>query len=120
MAFPDLAPLPPLPEQVEPDHWLQKIHGKFYKRRIQANGSVQVDKQYYYIRKALKGQQILLRVDATARQFKVLLDGKPIKRVDIKGLYNGVMDLEPYLDLIRQEAESEWQQYLRRQRYSRR
>ena len=51
VAFPDLAPLPPLPEQVEPDHWLQKIHGKFYKRRIQASGSVQVGKQYYYIRK---------------------------------------------------------------------
>lgn len=41
-------------------------------------------------------------------------------RVDVKGLYHEVMDLEPYLDLIRQETESEWQQYLHRQRYSRR
>ena len=72
------------------------------------------------IRKKLKGQQVLQQVDATARQFKVLLDGKPIKRVDIKELYNGVLDFEAYIDLIRREAESEWQHYLRRQRYSRR
>lgn len=120
IAFPDLPLLPPLPEQVNPDHWLEKIHGKFYKRRIQPNGSVQIGKRYYYIRKKLKGQQVLLQVDATVRQFKVLLDGKPIKRIDIKGLYNGVLDFESYIDLIRSEAESEWQQYLRRQRYSRR
>jgi hypothetical protein len=115
-----LPTLPPLPEQVNPDHWLQKIHGKFYKRRIQSNGSVQVGKQYYYIRKALKGQQILLKVDAMAQQFQVLLDGKPIKRVDNKGLYHNVMDWASYLELIHREAESEWQQYLRRRRYGRR
>lgn len=118
--FPDLPALPSLPEQVDPDHWLQKIHGKFYKRRIQSNGSVQIGKQYYYIRQKQKGQQILLQVDAPARQFKVLLGGKLIKRVDIKGLYHGVLDFAAYLDLIRREAESEWQQYLRRRRYGRR
>jgi hypothetical protein len=119
-AFPDLPILRPLPEQVNPDHWLEKIHGKFYKRRIQANGSVQIGKRYYYIRRQLKGQQVLLKVDAPARQFQVLLDSKNIKQVDIKGLYHGVLDFESYFDLIRREAESEWQQYLRRQRYSRR
>lgn len=120
VAFPDSPLLPPLPEQVDPDHWLQKIHGQFYKRRIQTNGSLQVGKHYYYIRKALKGQQVLLQIDATVQQFQVLLDGKPIKRVDIKGLYHGLTDLESYVELIRQEAESEWQQYLHRQRYRRR
>jgi hypothetical protein len=120
VAFPDLPRLPPLPPQVDPDHWLHKIDGRFYKRRVQSNGSVQVGKQYYYIRRALKGRRILLRVDATARQFQVLLDGKAIKRIDIKGLYDGVVAFEPYLDLIRREAESEWQRYLRRRRYSRR
>jgi hypothetical protein len=119
-AFPDLPTLPPLPQQVDPDHWLQKIDGKCYKRRIQPNGSVQVGKRYYYIRQKLKGQQVLLKVDALAQQFQVLLDGNPIKRVDIKGLYHGVLDLAAYLDLIHREAESEWQQYLRRRRYGRR
>jgi len=120
LAFPTLPPLPPLPEQVDPDHWLEKIHGQFYKRRIQPNGSVQVGKQHYYIRQKLKGRRVLLKVDAPARQFQVLLDGKVVKRVDIKGLYNGLLDFEAYFDLIRREAESEWQQYLRRRRYSRR
>lgn len=120
LAFPDLPALPPLPEQVDPDHWLQKIDGQFYKRRIQANGSVQVGKQFYYIRQKLKGQLVLLKTDALARQFQVLLDGQPIKQVAIKGLFNGMLDFESYFDLIRREAESEWQQVLRRRRYSRR
>ena len=120
VAFPDLPSLPSLPEQVDPDHWLHKIHGKFYKRRINANGSVQVGKQSYYIKQALKGQQVLMKVDATNQQFQVLLDGQTLKRVDIKGLYNGALDFDAYLDLIRRQAESEWQLYLRRQRHSRR
>jgi transposase InsO family protein len=118
VTFPELPSLPPLPEQVDPDRWLDKIHGQFYKRRIQANGSVQVGKQYYYIRKKLKGHRVLLQVDALARQFQVLLDGRPIKRLNVKGLFNGVLDFDAYFDLIRREAESEWQQYLRRRRYS--
>ncbi len=120
VAFPDLPTLSALPERVDPDHWLDKIHGKFYKRRIQPNGSVQVGKQTYYIRQQLKGQRILLKVDAPARQFQVLLDGFAIKQVPIKGLYNGMMDFDAYFDLIRREAASEWQQYLRRRRYGRR
>lgn len=120
LAFPDLPALPPPPEQVDPDHWQQKIHGKFYKRRIQSNGSVQVGKRYYYIRQQLKGQQVLLKVDALAQQFQVLLDGQPIKQLAIKGLYHGLLAFEAYCDLIRREAESEWQLYLRRRRYRRR
>jgi hypothetical protein len=109
-----------LPEQVDPDHWLAKVHDQFYKRRIQANGSVQIGKHYYYIRRALKGQQVLLQVDAVERQFKVLLNGKPIKHLAIKGLYQGIMDFEAFLALICREAESEWQKYLHRQRCGRR
>lgn len=120
LAFPNLPPLPSLPQQVNPDHWLDKIHGKFYKRRIQPNGSVQIGKQYYYIRQKLKGQQILLQVDAPARQFNVLLDGQSIKRVAVKGLHNKPLDFAAYFDLIRREAESEWQRYLRRPRYGHR
>ena len=120
VAFPDLPTLPSVPEHVDPDHWLQKIDGQFYKRRIQSNGSVQVGKRYYYIRQKLKGQQVLLKVDALAQQFQVLLDGKAVKQVAIKGLYNGTLDFESYFHRMRREAESEWQQYLRRRRYGRR
>jgi hypothetical protein len=30
MAFPELPPLPSLPEHVDPDHWLQKVHGQVF------------------------------------------------------------------------------------------
>lgn len=119
VAFPDLPPLPPLPQQVNPDRWLAKIHGKFYKRRIQPNGSVQIGKQYYYIRQRLKGQQVLLQVDAPAGQLKVLLDNKLIKRLNLKGLYEGVISLDKYVALARQEALSDWRRYLRRRPYRR-
>lgn len=119
MAFPELPALPPLPEAVDPDHWLQKVQGKFYKRRINANGSVQVGNYTYYIRQALKGHQVLLQVDAPAQQFKVLLDGQLIKQVAIKGLHQGALDFDAFVELTCREAESAWQRYQRRHRYGR-
>lgn len=116
-AFPALPSLQPLPAQVHPDHWLERIDGQFYKRRVQSNGSVQVGKQPYYIRQALKGQQVLLQVDAAAQQFQVWLDNQPLKRLDIKGLHQQVLDFDAYVDLIGREAASEWQQYLRHRRF---
>ena len=44
VAFPSLPKLPPLPDQVDPDRWLQTVHRKCFKRRVSANGSIQVDK----------------------------------------------------------------------------
>ena len=110
-AFPDLPALPPLLETVDPDLWLQAIGGKHYKRRIKSNGSVQVDNHSYYIGQKLRGRYVLLRVDAARQQFDVLLEGTVIKRVPIKGLYNEILPFEVYLDLICQEAISDWRRW---------
>jgi hypothetical protein len=45
VAFPSLPKLSPLPDQVDPDRWLRAVHRKRFKRRVKANGSIQVDKQ---------------------------------------------------------------------------
>lgn len=120
VAFPDLPTLPSLPTQVDPDHWLTQIDGHFYTRRVQHNGLIQIGKQAYYISRDLKGRRVLLQVDAASCQFRVLLGGQLIKTCDIKGLHHQILDWEAYLTYIRREAESEWQLYLQRTRYSRR
>ena len=111
VAFPQLPELPSLPEQVDPDSWLLKIHGQHYKRRINSNGQVQIGKQRYYIRKNLAGRYVVLRVDAHKHQFEVLMDQEIIKQLPMKGLQNQELPFQKYLELISQEALSEWKSW---------
>ena len=119
VAFPELPQQPSLPTLVDPDAWLPCVHGKLYKRRVTHNGSVKVGKQSYYIRQTLKGQHVLLRVDALEQQFHVLLNNQLIKKLDIKGLHGEMMTFDRFVEVMRQEAQSEWQRYQQRVRYGR-
>lgn len=115
VAFPNLPPLPTLPEIIDPDGWLKIINGQIFKRRVDANGTVKVDKQRYYIGRDLKKRPVLLQVDAENRQFQVLLgDEQPFKTIPIKGLHGNPMPFETYLKLIKAEAVSQWREYLSR------
>ena len=111
VAFPDPPQLPKLPDVVDPDNWLSKIHGKRYKRRINHNGCVQISKQRYYISKQLKGLYVLLRVDAPNRQFLVELNSQIIKHLPIKGLHNQKLSFQEYAHLMSKEALSEWRSW---------
>jgi transposase InsO family protein len=64
VAFPHLPPLPRLPAVVEPDVWLKALHGRIYRRRVNANGTVQVDRHIYAIGSHYAKQAVLLHVDA--------------------------------------------------------
>jgi hypothetical protein len=77
VAYPDLPTLPALPEEVDPDAWLAHIHGQAFARRIQPNGTVEVDRRVYYIKHTLVGQQVVLLVNAPERMFEVLLGREP-------------------------------------------
>ena len=61
-AFPVLPVLPRLPEQVDPDRWLNAIDGKLYQRRVEPNGAVKVDKFHYYVQQKLRGQVVCSRL----------------------------------------------------------
>ena len=120
VAYPDLPELPRLPVEVDPDSWLAHYHGRYFTRRITSNGTVQVDKQSYYIQDGLKGQFVLMVVDAQNREFIILLKQKPIKKLPIKGLYSeGVIAFEEYLKMSLTQARSEWQEYLWKKRQAR-
>ena len=120
VAFPELPTLPSVPPVVDPNAWLLKYHGKFFKRRINKNGSIQVGKYQYYIQKKLKGQYVLLQIDAHKKVFSVLLNKVCIKTLPIKGLQpDALITYDAFLQLSLQEARSDWQRYLQQQKHKR-
>jgi len=55
-------------------------------------------------------------VQASHQQFQVELNGQLFKTLPIKGLQHQLMSFEDYLPFIRQQAVSEWRQYLHKAR----
>lgn len=117
LAFPDLPSRPRLPTMVDPDSWLKQIHGRFYRRRVKGNGSVQMGRHRYYISQQLQRQSVLLQVDATQQRLAVLQADRLFRYVPLKGLYNCSLLLEDYIPLIQAEAVSDYRRYQRKRRY---
>jgi integrase-like protein len=66
-AHPILPQRPSLPKTVDPDRWLMAMDGRWYPRRVRADGRIQIDGRYYYVKQTLAGHQILVRLNASAR-----------------------------------------------------
>jgi hypothetical protein len=115
-AFSELPQLPHIPQTVEPDHWLSGYHNRLFKRRIDSTGRVQIDKTRYYIRREFAGRYVVCQLDAHRRVFDVILQGKIIKAIPIKRLYDTSMDFEDYLEMMLKEAEAEQQRLARKRR----
>ncbi len=113
VAFPSLPKLPPLPDQVDPDRWLLTIHRHCFKRRVKANGSIQVGKHLYYVSTRLRGRLLVFEVDGFSQELIVELEGKPFKHLPIKGLHHGLMPFQDFLRLMCQEALAEARQFHR-------
>jgi transposase InsO family protein len=111
-AFAELPALPPLPQSVDPDAWLDSLHGRTFLRRVNASGGVKLDKHYYHIRRDLKGDYVALHVDAAERSLKVTYAHQMIKTIPLKGLVEQTLSLEAYVSHIQQQAVSEWRRYL--------
>ena len=101
---------------INPDRWLETVDGQLFTRRVNASGTVQVDKHKYYIGRAYHGQTVVLQVDAANKQFHVELAKKPLKTIPIKGLEDCQMSFDKYLEFICKQAISAWRQYLRKHR----
>jgi Integrase core domain len=114
-AFPNLPILPPVPEQVNPDRWLETIHGQAFARKVGADGSVDVDDEHDYISQAYASQQVVLFVNAPEKTFGVWLDGRVIKSVPIKGLGDREMGWEDSVAFMKQQARSEERRLLEKQ-----
>ena len=107
VAFPNLPALRGIPLLVDPDRWVNEIDGNRYVRRVNANGSVSVDKHRYYVGKSLAGQYVSVQVNAASRELSFSRNLEVIKRVPIKGLHGCEVSFDEYVELIANEARSE-------------
>jgi hypothetical protein len=105
-AFPRLPDGLALPEEVEPDAWLDHYHHLLFKRRVGANGMVSIDRHAYYVGTAYAGHPIAFQLDARLQQFLAIHRGQVIKTFDIQGLYRQSMPFGDYLKLMLEEARS--------------
>ena len=92
--------------------WLDYLHGQTFKRRIDAAGTVRLDKERYYISRERHKQTVLLQIDAPQRQLNVLVDGEVIKTLPLKGLTQQPLPFDDYVNLIQAEAVSQWRHYV--------
>lgn len=106
-AFPSLPATRVLPELVNTNHWIESEHGRIYRRRVNSNGMIQIDKHQYYIGTEHARVQILVHMDAHKQVFH-FEDGKThFQTQPIQGLRKEtMMDLQSYLILMKAEARS--------------
>lgn len=116
-AFTELPRLPHIPEEIDPDRWLLHYHNRLYKRRVDHSGRIQIDKQRYYIQRALAGRYVVCKLNADRRVLEVIVDGKMIKSMPLKGIYDEPMTFGDYLDMMMKEAEAEQQRLARNRRF---
>jgi transposase InsO family protein len=103
-AFPVLPTLPALPETVSPDAWLNAEHGRVYRRRINSNGTIQIDQHIYFVSSPDAGQAVLVHLDAHRQTFRVTLAKRVVKDLPVQGLYRHEMDFASYLIAMQAEA----------------
>jgi hypothetical protein len=113
VACPTFPTLPKVPETVDPDHWLVQMDKRAFARTIRAGGDLTINHQDYYISRSLAGQRVTCWVNAAEKCFDIWKPEGLIKSVPIKGLHGQTMPFQEYVVLMKREARSEYQQYLR-------
>ncbi len=112
IACPDYPTLPPVPEYVDPDCWLQRLQTHAFVRKVQADGNVTINHESYYVKQELARQQVMLFVNIASQQFDIWHAGSCLKQVPIKGLHGSRLPFEEYVKVMAQEARSEYRRYL--------
>lgn len=95
----------PLALFINPNPWLDNSEGRRYARKVQANDTVLVAKQRYYIGTIYARQYLAMVVEASTQQFKLCQKEREIGRVAIKGLHRGCeLNFADYQALLVAEA----------------
>jgi hypothetical protein len=113
VAFPAFPTLPTVPQSVDPDLWLVQVNKRAFARTIRAKGDLTINREDYYVSRSLAGQRVTCWVNAAEKCFDIWQPGGHIKSIPIKGLYGKTMPFGEYVALMKQEARSEEQQYVR-------
>ena len=112
VACPTFPPLPAVPETIDPDRWLERVNGQAFVRKVQSDASVTINHEQYYVPRELAGQQVTCFINAPEKQFEIWQAGLHVKSVPIKGLFGKTMPFDEYVELMKQEARSEYRRYL--------
>jgi hypothetical protein len=113
VACPDFPVLPPVPQMVDPDRWLLAMDKHTFARTIRADGRLTINRYDYYVSRKLAGQRVTCWVNAPEKCFDIWQPAGRIKSIPIKSLHGKIMPFEEYVALMKQEARSEYRQYLR-------
>ena len=106
-AFPSLPALSPLPQIVDPDSWLDALHGWHVERKVDAHGMVRIDLKAYYISRNLAGQRLTFQLDAKTPSLQVFQGPQKLKSVPIKGLVGHLLTFEQFLAHMRAQARAQ-------------
>lgn len=106
-AFPTLPELPPVPDLVNPDRWLQVSDGLAVVRTVNRKGLVSIDLKEYSVGQALAGQRVALHLSATTRSWLVIAGSQVLKTIPLKGLYQAALPFEQFVQLMMQQARAE-------------
>jgi transposase InsO family protein len=106
-AFPTLPELPPVPDVVNPDRWLQESSGLHVVRTVNRKGMVSIDLKDYYVGQALAGQRVALHLSAKTRSWLVIQGTTLRKSLPLKGVYGAALPFEQFVQLMVQQARAE-------------
>jgi hypothetical protein len=112
IACPSFPKLPAVAETIDPDLWLSRVNGQALVRKVQADASVTINHEPYYVPRQLVGHQVTCFINAPEKQFEIWQAGSHVKSVPIKGLSGKTLPFEEYVALMKQEARSEYRRYL--------
>jgi hypothetical protein len=91
---------------VDPDLWIDVLHGQRYVRKVQRDTSVTIDTIRYYTSKAVVGKYVALRLAASDRSFVVEHEGQEIKRLPIQGTNRGLLPFAAFVEQLCAEAQA--------------
>jgi hypothetical protein len=118
IAHPTLPQRPRLPDQVDPDRWVESYHERCFARQVKRSGMVQLDGRTYYVGQLYAGTEVVAQVDATTAHVRFLAQQRVVRTSPLKGLVGQPMALSAFVTWCEHEARAMWRQQLMRHRLS--
>jgi hypothetical protein len=112
VAFPHLPARPSVPLVVDPDAWVRDLDGHHFVRKVQPGGLILVDNERYFVPSALRGQQVVVRIEGRTREVVVYHRQAEVTRLPLKGLYQTILPFEEYVERMCAEARSKHRLFL--------
>lgn len=107
VAFPDLAPLPRPPRQVEIDGWLKQFEGFHVERKVDVHGQVHLDLRGYYVDVHRAGQRVTLQIEAESHSLLIWHEGSLLKTVPLRGFSGGTCSFARFVEYMVQQARAQ-------------